>query len=228
MEWVIDLASTLFHSIGTLLLLLGLVLSLIRGFKWLSVLPIPLVFLLVLVASAMPIKGLPLLYYVRALFGNLSLLSMVYFLHLIIIYSCSAHGVQTVTGKASAPTAVQFSFGSELGLDRSVASRWILVLLGLILYVTALGFGRFDLYSMGYGHPVMWILLGVLCLLAYALGASWLCYTWLLASMLFVLDTLVAPSNFFESDNLWDYLIDPVIWFIASVKLTREALVKHD
>ena len=85
----------------------------------------------------------------------------------------------------------------------------------LSLYPMALGFGLFDPYRLGYGSP--WL---VGALFAVALTA-WFRRFYLLALCL-ALAVLAWSVRWYESGNLWDYLLDPLVAFYA-----LGALVAH-
>ena len=81
-------------------------------------------------------------------------------------------------------------------------------LLGAVMYPSALGIGYIDLYAAGY-HPYAGI--GML-FLAFLL--SWFAGTRLLAFWV-VLAALTQGYSVGESDNAFDYLIDPIIFVYA-------------
>ncbi|MFZ4116328.1 MAG: hypothetical protein ACOYK6_06350 [Chthoniobacterales bacterium] len=80
---------------------------------------------------------------------------------------------------------------------------------GLLLYPAALGLGRIDPYSWGWGNSPFFIVVGFLILIL------------LIAKNRFAILLLVAiaafDSQFQASTNLWDYLIDPIYAVIALV-----------
>ena len=78
----------------------------------------------------------------------------------------------------------------------------------LALYPMALGLGLFDPYRLGYGSP--WLLGG---LFAVAL-AAWLGRVEVLAVCI-ALATLAWSVGWYDSTNLWDYLLDPLVSFYA-------------
>jgi hypothetical protein len=81
----------------------------------------------------------------------------------------------------------------------------------VLFYPLALGFGMFDPYRLGYGDP--WFMLA---LLALAVWAS-LRYSTLLA-LCIALAVAAWSIGWYESPNLWDYLLDPwlAIYALAS------------
>ena len=79
-----------------------------------------------------------------------------------------------------------------------------ITLVSLALYPTALGLTYFDLYAFGY-YP---IILGPIILVLFA-GALWFDFT--LCALLLAAGFLAFALRILESDNLWDYLLDPVV-----------------
>ncbi len=182
------MATTIIHSFSSLLLYLAMILYGIR-LASLS----KRVGLATLVAAALvlafPVNGMPMLYYFRALFGNLSLLSTCFFMY-----------------------QVWHFISPNTRINISLSHYGFIAITGLALYITALGLGPFDLYALGYGMSTMWLLLGLLLIVSIYIQAKMITLIWILSVIIFFADI-------FESDNLWDYLIDPVIWFVAVCKL---------
>ena len=77
---------------------------------------------------------------------------------------------------------------------------------GIFLYPTALGWGDWDAYKLGWGSYGM--LLGLL-----ALGITFWYQGLRLLPMLIALALLGWVAGVMESGNLWDYLIDP--WLVV-------------
>ena len=97
---------------------------------------------------------------------------------------------------------------SRLGLQITVATG------GLALYPLTLISGALDPYRVGYADP--WFL-GSLLLLAVA---AWLLGLDLLALCL-ALAVLAWAVGWYESQNLWDYLLDPLVatWGLGALLL---------
>lgn len=90
---------------------------------------------------------------------------------------------------------------------------WWVVILGVPLYSTALGAGGFDLYEWGYGGHML------LPLLLFAVVIHWRrCPA--LAGVL-GLGMLAWHFRLLESSNLWDYLLDPMLFVWAFWQLVR-------
>jgi hypothetical protein len=80
----------------------------------------------------------------------------------------------------------------------------LIALVSIAFYPMALGVGAYDPYQLGYGN---WLFVAVLLLLALA--------TWFrgyaMITLCIALGTLAWAVGWYESDNLWDYLIDPFV-----------------
>ena len=88
------------------------------------------------------------------------------------------------------------------------ALRACISIAALALYPMALGVGMFDPYRLGYGS--LWLLSAFF---AVAL-AAWFGRCEMLATFL-ALATLAWTCRWYESTNLWDYLLDPLVSFYA-------------
>jgi hypothetical protein len=95
---------------------------------------------------------------------------------------------------------------------------WWATVLGAPLYATALGIGGFDLYEWGYGGHKL------LPLLLLAAAIAWRRHP-ALAGVL-GLDMLAWHFHLLESANLWDYLLDPLLFTWAFWRLVL-AMVKR-
>jgi hypothetical protein len=91
---------------------------------------------------------------------------------------------------------------------------WPVAMLGLVLYPLALGVGQVDPYAWGYADPYM---------LSVLLGLSLLMFVrqyYAVASILLAV-VLAWSMGFLQSVNLWDYLLDPFLFFYALFRLKR-------
>lgn len=122
------------------------------------------------------------------------------------------HYIRVLTGDLSITGLVIFSLAllKDLTPLRAISQSQLLeicvviVITGLLLYPTALGLTYFDLYRFGF-YPVV---LGPVLFVVFA-GTAW-CGRSVTASL--IASCFIAFSlGFLESDNLWDYLIDPVV-----------------
>jgi hypothetical protein len=89
----------------------------------------------------------------------------------------------------------------------------------MVLYPLALGFGTFDPYRLGYGNPLF-----VAVLLLFSLAAWFMEYA--LVSLCIALATLAWTAGWYESDNLWDYLLDPFVFIYALCGIATTAARK--
>lgn len=99
-------------------------------------------------------------------------------------------------------------------LDRDQLNRLfaVLVAVGMVFYPLALGAGSVDPYSPGFGTPGFSGALFVLAVLAWLAGQT-------LLLVCIGLGVLMHALQMYESANLWDYLIDPlvVLWALVDV-----------
>jgi hypothetical protein len=89
----------------------------------------------------------------------------------------------------------------------------VIALAALALYPMALGIGAYDPYRLGYGDPLFVAVLLLIVLIA------WFRKSFLLV-LCIALATLAWATGWYESDNLWDYLIDPFVSIYALATIT--------
>jgi hypothetical protein len=94
------------------------------------------------------------------------------------------------------------------------ACEWCLAATAAVFYPLALGVGPFDPYRWGYGEPQFLSVLLALAVFAHGQRLP------LLAPAI-SLAILAWAGGFYESTNLWDYLLDPLA---ASYALLRSLL----
>jgi hypothetical protein len=80
----------------------------------------------------------------------------------------------------------------------------LIALVALAFYPMAMGASAFDPYRLGYGNPQF-----VSALLLIAL-AAWL-WKFPLIALCIALATIAWSIGWYESDNIWDYLLDPFV-----------------
>jgi hypothetical protein len=172
--------------------LLGLVVAATSiGLRRLSVRVRYAVMLAAAFAVFIPIGGFPVVAYVRGVIGDLSLATLVL---------------------AGAACIAQLTGRTLIGQRDLRALCWLWVLAAAFLYPFALGWTPFDPYSLGYGS--IEFLTALLCV---TLAAWW--------ARLYVIVFIVIAAAFaylagaYESRNLWDYLIDPLVSVYALVRL---------
>lgn len=96
------------------------------------------------------------------------------------------------------------------GFAPSTMPLWLFFVcasVGLLLYASALGFMRLDIYAWGY--QARWLALAA-AILALCLWSSAPMVSWALAFALLAFALQLGASR-----NLWDYLFDPLMFFTA-------------
>jgi hypothetical protein len=136
---------------------------------------------LVLVALLIPLGGLPLAGYVRGAIGDLSITTLVLLV---------ASLLRTQLGWPALP-----------GRDKLLL---LVAIAAAGFYPLALGWGEYDPYRMGYGS--YWLLAYLLGLGLLAAWKGFLAVTLVLAAAV-----LAWSAGWYESTNLWDYLLDPLV-----------------
>ena len=148
----------------------------------------------VAIAAIVPLAGLPAAAYVRGVIGDLSITSLVLLMLTIL-----------------RPLLGWHSPGTKAGFTLQI----LITVAALGFYPLTLGLGYFDPYRLGYGN--VWFL-SVLLLVALAA-----CFRRLpLVALCIVLTVFAWDIGWYESDNLWDYLIDPLLSVYAI-----SAVMKH-
>jgi len=154
-----------------------------------------------LAIALIPLGTLPVAAYVRGVVGDLSVTSMLLLLHGLFrpVLGWEAIGAR-----------------SRLTLQALVAAG------GLVLYPLALGLGPADPYRLGFANP--WCV-GAMLLLE---TAAWLLRLHAVASCI-TLAVLAWALGAYESRNLWDYLLDPLLAVWGTVALlvwSQKAIVQ--
>lgn len=157
-----------------------------------------LVLLSSLIVLLLPVGGSPVFYYLRAYVGDLSITSFIFY---------GAYFIQKGFGRSIYQSV-------EVGYLQAVV-----VLLGLFLYPFALGLGQLDPYRLGY-HPQ-----GLFILLFFSAIYFWhKAYYFLLFTVTGVIVGFI--SGLLESNNLWDYLLDVVLWLVCITSLLFSGIRK--
>lgn len=148
-----------------------------------------------LVVLITPVDGVSLAMAVRGAMGDLSLTTL---FALTVATGASLRGKAIVTDSQWGGLLVFIS------------------LAGLALYPAGLGLGPWDPYRMGYGLALP-VVLTALC--------GWFVYiNQQLIALLIALALAGFAAGLLESNNLWDYLIDPALWIyclVAAIKQKR-------
>lgn len=135
----------------------------------------------------------------------------------------AAEFMRGITGDLSVPTLLLLAFAWRKPAAFSASQRNLVLvsiaLAALALYPFALGLGIFDPYRLGFGD--IWFITALLVLV---------CIAWLRGYTLLVLTISLAvlawSVGWYESNNLWDYLLDPWVAIYAIGALTKAALSK--
>lgn len=149
-----------------------------------------------LAAMLLPLGGLPLAGYLRGVVGDLSITTLVLL---------CASVLRTQLGWPVLP-----------GRDKLLL---LLVIAAAGFYPLALGWGEYDPYRLGYGSYWM---------LAYLLGLALLAAWQGLPAITFTLAAAVLAwsAGWYESANLWDYLLDPLVAAYAVAALIKQGIRK--
>lgn len=103
-----------------------------------------------------------------------------------------------------------------LGKDGMRAAMWFGALAGSLLFPMALGLGSFDPYPLGWNFSWLFAGSGVLTAVLLWCGNRF---------GLVLLSAIVAYHfGLLESNNYWDYLVDPVYFLISLVAVGRRFL----
>lgn len=146
--------------------------------------------------ALVPFGPRPWAAYVRGVTGDLSITTLIL---------CGSAIFRSLTGRPIADDGTRLT------------RMTLIALAALALYPMALGVGLFDPYRLGYGSP--WFVGG---LLAVSL-AAWQFRRPEIAACL-ALAILAWTLRWYESTNLWDYLLDPLVSFYALGAVTRRGL----
>ena len=147
-------------------------------------------------AALIPFGGLPLAAYVRGMVGDLSIVSLILL-------------VSVILNRLAGCLPLQAQPRFILLLLVAIAALW--------LYPMALGIGYFDPYRMGYGN--LWFT-GTLLVIALAA-----CYRQLnVVALAIALAVFAWSIGWYESTNLWDYLLDPLLAIYALGALTKRSV----
>ncbi len=147
----------------------------------------------VLLLCLIPFTGLPLAGYLRGMVGDLSITTIVLLLLTLLRPYC------------------------VLVNDKQHNHLLIVVILAAIcLYPLALGMGLYDPYRLGYSN-----FLFIASVLLIAIAAMLIRDN--LVALCLALATLAWSQGWYESSNLWDYLIDPLValYALSALILTR-------
>ncbi|MCU7800942.1 MAG: hypothetical protein KZQ70_12565 [gamma proteobacterium symbiont of Lucinoma myriamae] len=184
---------TLIGLTGISLLLAASVLRVLLFFKITKQAAV-LIALIVFSLSYISISGDSINFYLRGIVNDLS------------ISSCILLGYYFISSGTTA----------SVNKNNTLPAFYLTALIGLFFYPAALGLGEFDPYSWGYinkAHNHYSTLIFIVCLAGLMYFSFLKQYNLLLFCL--VLSTLTYQFGILESQNLWDYLLDPLIFIYA-------------
>lgn len=152
----------------------------------------------ILVAANIPFGGMSAAEYVRGITGDLSIATL-----LLLALPMLGHRSNPLSQKLTATNhAEKFSLFAFVAIA------------ALALYPCALGIGMFDPYRLGFGN--FWFISGLLfiALMAWARQHT-------LVALSLSLAVLGWSIGWYESNNLWDYLLDPWVSIYALAVLLK-------
>lgn len=181
------------------LLLMAILITLFSGSlsKQLSLRLWTIIVLLVL-GFTVPLAGSTVAQWLRSILGDLSVLTLVVFADILVRRLWSR---------------------SLLDASSRKALLLVVALTGVVFYPLALGLGPVEPYRLGYTPFMMVYLLGLTSVVAWLRHARGL-------AIVVLLPLLAYNLHLLESDNLWDYLLDPVLVIYALVQVVGIFLVR--
>jgi hypothetical protein len=149
-----------------------------------------LIFILLALGFFIPLGGSTLAQWLRSVVGDLSVLTLVIFADIL----CRRLWNLTL-------------------LDTRSRKSLLLVagLLGVVFYPLALGYGPVDTYRVGYAPLMMVYMLGLTSVIVWIRHAR-------MFAVILLLPLLAYNLHLLESDNLWNYLLDPLLVIYALVQ----------
>lgn len=139
----------------------------------------------------LPVFGLSVAQWVRSVVGDLSVVTMIIFSNILTQRLFNITLVDDATKKTLLPGVI---------------------LVGIVFYPLALGMSAFDPYQLGYSPALMSALLCLTSIVAWFKSVRSLAVILLMPILAFNLHML-------ESFNLWDYLLDPIVFVYAVVQI---------
>ena len=155
----------------------------------------------ILVTANIPFGGMSGAEYVRGITGDLSIAAL-----LLLALPMLGHRSNPLSQKL---TAIKHAEKYSLLAFVAIAA--------LALYPCALGIGMFDPYRLGFGN--LWLIAGLLfiALMAWARQHT-------LVALSLSLAVLCWSIGWYESNNLWDYLLDPWVSIYALAVLVKRGV----
>ena len=94
----------------------------------------------------------------------------------------------------------------------------ILVFMAALLYLSLFGYITFDVYSWGY-YPTWMLVLYLACQIFFSIRSRLFAILWLIALIAFIFKMQ-------SSNNLWDYLFDPLLISMSLIYLLTLAIAR--
>ena len=92
--------------------------------------------------------------------------------------------------------------------------RGFALLAGIALYPMALGFGPFDPYCAGWHFSWLFVILFITTMILLMMGNRF--------ALLLLATILAYDLHLLESNNLWDYLVDPILVLVSVAGLIAQ------
>lgn len=168
--------------LGCLLLMIALPLTVVRQPRF-SRLVVMVTMLIMISLAIIPINDLIILAYVRGVTSDLSITSIILLSYFI---------------------AGAYSGESYISMTDKQTLQFVILITAILLYPFALGLGPWDSYATGYGSTWLYGLLLIVTFWLY------------IQQRLFIVGVILAGTmaylfSLLASQNLWDYLIDPIL-----------------
>lgn len=149
-----------------------------------------LVAVLLVLGLFLPVSGLTIAQWLRSVVGDLSVLTLVILSNIL----------------------AQRLFGFNLVQTNSKKLLLLsVVAVGVVFYPLALGVSAFDPYHLGYAPVLMSALLCLASIIAWLSAKRDL-------AIILLLPLIACNLHLLESSNLWDYLLDPILFIYAFVQ----------
>jgi len=182
--------TSIFSLFGHGIFLLALILFIVQAKRWGKYWP--LAYVLAAIMVVLPVKDWLVIEFSRGYFSDLSMTTII---------MCSVY-IMNVAG------ARRLTSSNEL--------KYSVLALATVLYPLTLGLSMLDPYALGFSsHSFYPLMVSSLAVIAFV---AWYFSVWQLALVLSL--TLLANGlSVYESNNLWNYLIDPIAVIMCLVSL---------
>jgi hypothetical protein len=167
-----------------------------------------------LILAVIPFGDLSAAEFVRGISADLSVTSLV-LLALFLVLPRPHSG-----GRANMGAETLLYHRANIRPSRPPARGKLLILIviaALALYPFALGVSTFDPYRLGFGN--IWFIVGLLIVVT----AAWI-RQYTLIALCISLAVLAWSVGWYESNNLWNYLIDPWVSVYAMAALVKKSI----